>query len=91
MKGRVPGRQFAAAARETPSPSKSGKGRNYSAYFTVMHDDHLLYILVTHCFAFIISIYSESNQRKEEIIRGQKRGIERSVVLSVQSWRKECG
>ena len=40
MKVRVPGRQFAAAARETPRANKSGN--NHAVYFHVTLFDHLL-------------------------------------------------
>ena len=43
MKVRVPGRQLAAAAQETPRASKSG--RKYSVYYNVTHFDLLLFIL----------------------------------------------
>ena len=71
MKVRVPGRQFAAAARETPGTSESGRGRTYYVYFTVSYCDLFIHVLRNYCFADITASNNEDkvgNTHEEERI-----------------------
>ena len=66
MKVRVPGRQFAAAARETPWTKRSGS--DYSDY-----SDYIAFT-VYDLFIFFLYVGKVGNTQKEERKGGSRRG-----------------